>query len=98
MGKHYEWIGNDLVLKIRTVPRASRDHVGQLVGDRIKIHITAPPVEGKANKYLRKFLSKQFKVAPSNITLLSGETHRDKRLKIPAPQKIPEPFFIQKHH
>ena len=54
------------------------------------VRITAPPVDGKANKHLIKMLAKQFSVAPSSIQLLSGETVREKRLCIPNPKQLPD--------
>ncbi|MCL4115596.1 UNVERIFIED_CONTAM: hypothetical protein GTU68_058643 [Idotea baltica] len=64
------------------------------MGDRLKIAITAPPVDGKANKHLVKFLAKQFKVAKSQINIVSGETDRDKTVQIEAPGCLPEKFQI----
>jgi len=74
-----------LILNIRVVPRASKDSIQGLLGDALKVRIQAPPVEGKANAYLIKFLSKQWEVPRRNIEILSGETGRNKRLHISRP-------------
>jgi len=74
-----------LILKIRVIPRASKDSIQGILGDALKVRIQAPPVEGKANAYLVKFLSKQWKVPRGNIEILSGETGRNKRLRITNP-------------
>ncbi len=74
-----------LILSVRVVPRASRDGVAGLMGDALKVRIQAPPVEGKANAYLIKFLSKHWKIPRSRIELISGETGRNKRLRISGP-------------
>ncbi len=74
-----------LTLSIRVIPRASRDSIQGIHGDTLKIRIQAPPVEGKANAYLVKFLSKQWKVSRACIQILSGETGRNKRLRISNP-------------
>ena len=71
-----------IILNVRVVPRASRDGIQGLMGDALKIRIQAPPVEGKANAYLVKFLSKQWNVPRRDIEILSGETGRNKRLRI----------------
>ena len=84
-----EWQGEDLILRVRVQPKASRDEISGLQGDALKVRITAPPVDGKANAHLIKFLAKQFGVAKSSITLISGESGRDKRLRIHAPAKLP---------
>ena len=80
---------SDLHLFLRVQPKASKDEFAEILGDRIKLRITAPPVDGKANKHLLKFLSKAFKVAKKNIILKSGETGRNKHLIIHNPQKLP---------
>jgi len=80
-----QWLddkGDHIILNIRVVPRASKDEIMSLLGDALKVRIQAPPVEGKANAYLIKFLSKQWKIPRSNIEILSGETGRNKRLRI----------------
>ena len=59
--------GEDLLLRLYLQPKASRDQFVGQHGDELKIAITAPPVDGKANAHLVKFLSKQFKVAKSAI-------------------------------
>lgn len=94
MSGFYEWRGEDLILAVRALPRASQDKFGEVLGERIKVHITAPPVNGKANKHLRRFLAKQFRVAATRIEILSGEGRREKRILIKAPAKWPG--FIQK--
>jgi len=74
-----------ITLNIRVVPRASKDEVMGPYGDALKVRIQAPPVEGKANTYLVKFLSKHWNIPRRNIEILSGETGRNKRLKITKP-------------
>jgi hypothetical protein len=56
--------------------------VGPAEGGALKIKVTAPPREGKANRELIKFLSKLFGVAKSRIAILSGESSRNKRIFI----------------
>ena len=74
-----------LILNIRVVPRASKDAIQGLLGDALKVRIQAPPVEGKANAHLVKFLSKHWKTPRGSIEILSGETGRNKRLRISNP-------------
>ncbi len=69
-------------IAIRLTPKSARDKVLGPHGDAIKIAITAPPVEGKANAHLIKFLSKRLKVAKSAITIASGELSRDKLVDV----------------
>lgn len=83
----YQWNGGNLLLCVRVQPRASKNEIVGIQGEHIKIRITAPPVEGKANNHLIQFLAKSFGVAKSRIQLLSGESCREKRLCIESPNK-----------
>ena len=71
-----------VVLNIRVVPRASKTAVQGVLGDALKIRLQAPPVDGKANAALVKFLADTLGIARSRITLLSGETGRVKRVLV----------------
>lgn len=85
------WLeGDDVLLRLYIQPKASRDNLIGLHGDEIKIAITAPPVDGKANAHLSKYLSKQFKVAKGLITIEKGELGRHKQVRIQSPADIPE--------
>lgn len=88
MGKVWEWQDGNLLLAIRVQPRSSVDSIS-IQGDELKVRITAPPVEGKANEYLVRYLSKVFGVSKSHIELLSGETSRRKRIRVLAPTRLP---------
>lgn len=88
----YRWEGEDLILALRVQPKASRDELvcpGGVGDDSLKVRITAPPVDGKANAHLIKFLAKTFGVAKSRVILESGDSGRHKRLRIHAPSKLP---------
>jgi len=78
-----------LVLRLYIQPKASRDSIVGLHGDELKVAITAPPIDGKANSHLVKYLAKQFKVAKSQVLLEKGELGRHKQIKIIDPQHIP---------
>lgn len=85
----YHWDGADLILWIRVQPRASRAEWAEPSAGRFRIRLTAPPVDGQANTHLREFLAALCGVAKSRVTLLAGETGRDKRLRIAAPKRLP---------
>ncbi len=90
MADWFSWQDKALILDVRVQPRASRDEIVGSHGDRLKIRLTAPPVDGKANQYLLKFLAKFCGVPVRQVTLLSGETGRSKRIRIDRPQHLPE--------
>ncbi|MGE5241945.1 MAG: DUF167 family protein [Bacteroidota bacterium] len=86
----FRWDGPDLFLQVQVQPRASRAAVAGVIGDHLKIRLTAPPLAGRANTDLIAMLAKLFGVPKSQITLLRGETSRRKQLRIHAPKKLPE--------
>jgi uncharacterized protein (TIGR00251 family) len=90
MADFYRWEGNVLHLFVRVQPKASKDEFAEVQEGRIRIRITAPPVDGKANTHLIKFLAKAFAVAKSGIQIKSGETGRYKHLCITSPEKLPD--------
>ncbi|MGS0679633.1 DUF167 family protein YggU [Shewanella sp. 125m-7] len=79
----------DLLLQLYIQPKASRDQIVGLHGEEIKIAITAPPIDGKANAHLTKYLSKAFKVPKGDIDIVKGQMGRHKQVKITAPKLIP---------
>ena len=89
----YRWQGDDLILKVFVQPKASKNEFCEVrqteLDSAIKIRISAPPVDGKANQQVVQFLSKVFQVSKSQVTLLTGETSRQKRFCIKSPKKLP---------
>ncbi len=73
---------NGAVITIRVIPRASKNEACGFFGDALKIKLTAPPAEGKANRELISFLSVKLGVRPRRIELLAGKTGRLKRVFI----------------
>ncbi len=72
------------VVKIRVVPNAPKTAAAGAYGDGVKIKINAPAMDGKANAELVKFLSKFFGIGRGAIEIISGETSRDKLVRIDA--------------
>lgn len=66
------------LLRIQVQPKASKTEVTGVHGDRLKIRIAAPPVDGAANEELLRFLKKKLGVPASQITLLRGHTSKMK--------------------
>ena len=85
----YYWDHEALVLNVYVQPRSSKDQVVGPHGDYLKIKITAAPTEGKANAHLTAFLAKLCKVSKSQVSLMSGETGRQKRICIQSPRQLP---------
>ncbi|MBF6648358.1 MULTISPECIES: DUF167 family protein [unclassified Methylobacter] len=79
-----------LTLNLHVQPKASKDEWAGLHGDRLKLRIKAPPIDGRANQHLLKFIAGEFGVSKSACTLISGESGREKRVAIDSPRKLPD--------
>jgi len=86
----YHWEDEDLILFVHVQPRASQAGIIGVYGEKLKVKITAAPVDGQANAQVLKLFSKIFGVAKSRIILRSGKTSRDKCFCIKSPKKLPE--------
>lgn len=90
MTNHARWDADDIVLFCHLQPGAKHSEFAGLHGERIKIRLHAPPVDGKANNQLIAFLSDAFSVAKHAVQIESGELSRQKRVRITAPKQIPD--------
>lgn len=72
----------DIILKIYLQPKSSKNEIVGPYRDGIKIKLTAPPLEGKANEALIRFLAKELGISPSCIEIIKGHHSREKTLKI----------------
>lgn len=78
----FEIRGNDIIIKVKIVPGSSKNKIIGVYNDALKISIAAPPVEGKANKKCIAYLAKYFDLAKSKIEIISGQTSKNKLIKI----------------
>lgn len=69
-------------VQIRVQPRSSRNEITGVVGEFLRIRITAPPVDGEANKTLVKFLGQKLRCSPGKIKVARGVSGRCKLLEI----------------
>ena len=67
-------------LSVHVQPKASRTRIAGLHGEALKLCITSPPVDGKANGAVIQFFGKLFKIPRAAVTIASGEASRDKRI------------------
>ena len=70
------------MIKVKVVPRSSRDEVCGLEGDTLKIKVTAPPVEGAANERVVELLAKRFGLRKSDVRIVQGMRSRLKTVEI----------------
>lgn len=74
--------GPSATVSVRVVPRSSKEEVAGFEGGVVRIRLNAPPVEGKANEALVRFLAKTVGVPKSRITLVTGEKGRNKIVRV----------------
>jgi uncharacterized protein (TIGR00251 family) len=87
---YYHWEEEDLLSAVHIQPGASKDKIVEVVNGALKIRITAPPEDGKANSHLIKYLAKIFGVSKSSVNLIAGNNNRHKRLRIQSPVNLIE--------
>ncbi len=71
-----------VVVRVKVVPGASRDRLTGLLGDRLKVHVTAPPEAGKANKAVCALLAKVLGVPRRDVSVVAGHTHPEKQVAV----------------
>lgn len=74
--------GPSATVSVRVVPRSSKEGVAGCEGGVVRIRLNAPPVEGKANEALVRFLAKELGVPKGRITLVAGERGRSKIVRV----------------
>lgn len=92
----YRWDGPDLVLQLLIQPRSSRNALGEIHDNRLKIMLTSPPVDGKANKALVEMLAGLFAIPRSRVCIVRGDSGRRKTIILSRPAHIPESLDIKK--
>ena len=68
--------------RVRVQPGASKNEIVGIQEDALKIKISAPPVQGKADKALIGFLAKELGVKKSEVEIISGHTSKIKKIKV----------------
>jgi hypothetical protein len=83
------WQGETLLLDLRVQPRAKRELVDGLYGERLRVRITAPPVDNKANGAIVALLAHEFGVPQQRVTLVQGEKGQNKTVAVERPASLP---------
>jgi uncharacterized protein (TIGR00251 family) len=71
-----------VTVMVRLQPRASRDAIEGEHDGALKVRLTAPPIEGRANKALRRLLAERLGVAISAVRIVAGEKARNKKVSV----------------
>ena len=67
---------------VKVHPRAKKDAIAGTIGDALKLALTAPPVEGRANEACIRFFAEFLRVPRSSVTIAAGETSRNKVVRV----------------
>jgi uncharacterized protein (TIGR00251 family) len=78
-----------ILFKVLIQPRSSKNMIVGLHGDSLKLKLTAPPVDGAANKMCVKFLAKLLAVSPSSLEIIGGHGSRTKKILLKSEQTPP---------
>jgi len=90
----YRWQGADLVVQLQVLPRSSRDGLGDTHDNRLKVKLTAAPVDGKANQVLVAFLAKAFGLPKTRVHIDKGANSRQKTVRLERPSRLPDGLDI----
>ena len=71
-----------MILNVKVIPKAKTNHIQEVNAGCLKVHLKAPPVNGKATKELIEILSEYYKVKRSQISIIRGERSRNKIVEI----------------
>lgn len=71
-----------VTFSIRVHPRARKNAITGVIGDAIKLTLTAPPVEGKANEACVEFLAEFLNVPRASVTIVAGQSSRNKVIRV----------------
>ena len=77
-----------MILHIKVKPGSKQDLIKREADGSLKVYIKAPPVDGKANEHLIKFLAQTLGLSKSKVKLLKGETNTFKKLEIDAEENL----------
>ena len=76
--------GDDVLIRVKAVPGASRDEIAGTVGDRLKVRVSAPPEGGKANKAIRAVIAAALGIKQRQVLIESGRTGPAKTFRVKA--------------
>lgn len=82
MSEPWRFTADGLLLELHVQPRARRTGFAGRHGERLKLRLATPPVDGKANRELCRYLARCLAVPPARVTICHGAQARDKRVQV----------------
>ncbi len=89
---YIEFSDKGITLNIKVIPNSSKNELIK-EPDRLRLKITAPPVDNKANKFVIEYLSKFFKIPKTSIQIIRGTTSREKTILLVITEKDKRDFI-----
>jgi uncharacterized protein (TIGR00251 family) len=74
--------GDAVTFAIKVHPRAKRERISGVLGDGLKVELTAPPVDGRANEACIRFFADLLNLRPSSVSIASGASSRNKVIRV----------------
>lgn len=74
--------GDDVCLAVKLQPRASKNEIGEALGNELRIKVTAPPVDAAANEALVRLLAETLDCPRNAVQLVRGQTSRHKQVLV----------------
>lgn len=71
-----------VIIAVKVLPRGKRNEIVGVEADTLKVRLSAPPVEGRANVALTKFVANLLDVPRANVEIVRGHTSRQKWLRV----------------
>jgi len=75
-------IDNSIVFEVRIQPKSAKNEIKGLIGHALKVKVTSPPIEGRANKACIDLIAKEFSVRRSHVEIIRGHKSRTKTVRI----------------
>jgi uncharacterized protein (TIGR00251 family) len=85
----HRWQGETLILSVRVQPRAAVDEIVGPRDGRLRVRVTAPPVDDAANRRVVVLLARELGTAKSAVRILAGASAREKRVAVEGPRRHP---------
>lgn len=85
-----------ITIEVQVQPKSSRDEIAGFQNSRIKVKVTAPPEDGKANEGVREIIAQEFGVSKSKVEIVKGEKSRIKTIKISGINQVEYDSFVKR--
>ncbi|HDZ61977.1 MAG TPA: YggU family protein [Nitrospirae bacterium] len=75
-------MSDELIITIKVEPRSARPGIAGPYKDGLRVRLSSPPVEGRANKELIAILAKEFKIPKKNVEIITGKKFKNKVVRL----------------